>query len=212
MNTRLNILIGDDHTLFRKGITHIVHQTFTNAVIEEAADGKEMLEMVKKKNFHIILSDISMPNRIGLEFISELKKAQPQTPLLVLTMHSAAMYVVRVIKAGANGFMNKESAPEELISAMQTLLKGKNYISKEAEELLKTSKNNQLKKLPHQALSKREFEVFKLMVEGLSTLEICDRMNLKATTVSTFKNRIYTKFGLTNVSDLTRYSLEHQLF
>ena len=212
MNRKINILIGDDHTLFRKGIMHIVHAEFPQATIDEAADGQEMLDMVKKKMYNIIISDISMPNRVGLEFIGELKKAQPLTPLLVLTMHSAAVYVVRVIKAGANGFMNKESAPEELIKALQTLLKGQNYISKEAENLLKASKENPENKLPHQTLSKREFEVFKLMVEGFSTLEICDKMHLKATTVSTFKNRIYGKFGFNNASELTRYALENNLF
>ena len=212
MNRKINILIGDDHTLFRKGIIHIVHDAFPQAIIDEAADGEEMLQMVKKKMYNIILSDISMPNRVGLEFITQLKNAQPLTPLLVLTMHSAAVYVVRVIKAGANGFMNKESAPEELIIALETLLKGQNYISKEAEDLIKTSKNNPENRLPHQTLSKREFEVFKLMVEGFATLEICDKLHLKATTVSTFKNRIYGKFGFSNVSELTRYALENKLF
>jgi two-component system, NarL family, invasion response regulator UvrY len=137
----MKILIGDDHSVVRKGLIQIIQEEFPLAIITEAADGKEMNEIAKLNKFDIIISDISMPNRMGLNFITEFKQAQPSTPILILTMHASEQYELRCIRAGANGFLNKESATEELILAINSLLIGVKYVSKEVATLISNTKS-----------------------------------------------------------------------
>ncbi len=207
----MKILIGDDHSVVRKGLIQIIQEEFPLAIITEAADGKEMYEIAKLNKFNIIISDISMPNRIGLNFIAELKETQPSTPLLILTMHAAEQYELRCVRAGACGFLNKESATEELVAAINSLLIGVKYISKEVKDAISKTKPKNLKKLPHETLSSREFEVFNLMIEGNSSIIISEKLSIGPTTVSTFKKRIFAKLGVNTLADLIRYSVDHQL-
>lgn len=207
----MKILIGDDHSVVRKGLIQIILEEYPLAQITECADGIEMQEIVNHNMFNIIISDISMPNRLGLNFIKEIKDVQPKTPLLILTMHAAEQYELRVIKSGARGFLNKESAPEELIDAIKILLVGIKYMSKETELALSKTKVKNLTKLPHDTLSSREFEVFNLMIQGVSPLQISQKLTIGPTTVSTFKKRVFAKIGVTSLADLVRYAVDNGL-
>ncbi len=207
----MRILVGDDHGVVRKGLIQIILEEFPLAIITEAADGKEMKEIVKLNKFDIIISDISMPNRLGLNFITEFKQDQPSTPILLLTMHAAEQYELRCIRAGACGFLNKESATEELIKAINSLLIGVKYISKEVAEAISKTKTKNLKKLPHETLSNREFQVFNLMIEGNSSINISEKLSIGPTTVSTFKKRVFTKIGVNSLAELIHYSIDNRL-
>ena len=207
----MKILIGDDHSVVRRGLIQIILEEFPLALITESADGIEMQNLANHNKYDIIISDISMPNRAGLAFIKELKNAQPTTPILILTMHAAEQYELRCVRAGAAGFLNKESATEELIAAINSLLIGVKYISKEVLILLSKTKEKNLRKLPHETLSSREFEVFNLMIEGSSSVQISEKLSIGPTTVSTFKKRIFQKIGVSTLADLIRYSVDNQL-
>ncbi len=207
----MKILIGDDHGVVRKGLIQIIQEEFPLAIITETADGKEMYEIAKHNKFDIIISDISMPNRIGLNFIKELKENQSSTPVLILTMHASEQYELRCIRAGACGFLNKESATEELIAAINSLLIGVKYVSKEVAVAISKTKTKNFKKQPHETLSSREFEVFNLMIEGKPSLIISEKLGIGPTTVSTFKKRIFNKIGVSTLADLIRYSVDNQL-
>lgn len=207
----MRILIGDDHSVVRKGLIQIIREEFPLAKIIETADGKEMNDIAKLTKFDIIISDISMPNRIGLNFIRELKETQPTTPILVLTMHAAEQYELRCVRAGACGFLNKESATEELVAAINSLLIGVKYISKEVAETISKTRPKNLLKYPHETLSSREFEVFNLMIEGNSSIAISEKLSIGPTTVSTFKKRIFHKLGVNTLADLIRYAVDNQL-
>ena len=205
----MKILIGDDHSVVRKGLIQILKEAYPFAEIIESADGVEMFKLAMKTTFQIIISDLSMPGRYGIDFIKELKDVQPKTPILILSIHPAEQYAIRTIKAGASGYLNKESAPEELINAVNLLLKGKKYITEDIADLLFDIKHHD--KELHQTLSNREFEVFKLIASGKSMQDISNQLSLSANTVSTYKTRLLTKMNLKNVADITRYAIENNL-
>lgn len=207
----MKILFGDDHSVVRKGLIQILKEAYPFATITEAADGAEMFKYALKETFEIIVSDISMPGRSGIDFIKELKEVQPKTPILILSIHPAEQYAVRTIKAGASGYVNKESAPEELIIAVKQLLTGKKYITQDVAEILIDFGKKRSDKLPHETLSNREFEVFKLIASGKSSLEISKLLSLSANTVSTYKTRLLEKMNLKNISDITRYAIEQKI-
>ncbi len=207
----MKILIGDDHSVVRKGLIQILKEAYPFATITEASDGAQMFKLALKEKFEIIISDISMPGRSGIDFIKELKDAQPKTPVLILSIHPAEQYALRTIKAGASGYINKESAPEELIIAVQQLLNGKKFITEDVAEILFDYRFQTSGKAPHEILSNREFEVFKLIAQGKATLQIAKELSLSANTVSTYKTRLLDKMNLKSVSDITRYALENNI-
>ncbi len=205
----MKILIGDDHSVVRKGLIQILKDAYPFAEITEAVDGVEMFKIALKKEFKIIISDISMPSRNGIDFIKELKEAQPQTPILILSIHPAEQYAARTIKAGASGYLNKESAPEELINAVNQLLLGKKYITDEIADLLIDFKSSSY--AVHETLSNREFEVFKLLAAGKSLPEISAKLSLSANTISTYKTRLLIKMNLKSIAEITKYAIENNL-
>lgn len=205
----MKILIGDDHSIIRRGLVQILKEAFPFAEIFEASDGPSMFKLALKNEYKIIISDISMPGRYGIDFIKELKDAQPKTPVLILSIHPAEQYAIRTIKAGASGYLNKDSAPEELITAVTQLLNGKRYITNEVAELLFDFKNHD--KELHETLSNREFEVFKLLASGKSLQDISEQLSLNSNTISTYKTRLLAKMNLKSISDITRYAIEHNL-
>jgi len=207
----MKILIGDDHSVVRKGLIQILKETYPFAEITEAADGAELFKQALKNTYEIIISDISMPGRSGIDFIKELKDVQPKTPILILSIHSAEQYAVRTIKAGASGYINKESAPEELIIAVKQLLNGKKFITQDVAEILFDFRSNNNNKAAHEILSNREFEVFKLIASGKSSIQIAEILALSNNTVSTYKTRLLEKMNLKNISDITRYAIENNL-
>jgi len=207
----LKILIADDHTVVRKGLRQILLEEFLSAEIEEAADAEELMKKVMKKEWDIVVSDISMPGRSGLEVLQQIKQHYPRLPVLILSIHPEDQYAVRVLKAGASGYLNKDSAPDELVKAVRQVLLGKKYITPSIAERLASLLDQDPDKQPHDSLSDREFEVLKLLAAGSPVSEIAEKLSLSVTTVSTYRARILAKMNLRNNADLTLYAIKNQL-
>ena len=207
----LRIIIADDHTVVRRGLKQILLDEFPTAVIEEAADADLLLKKVFKEEWDIVISDLSMPGRSGMDALQQIKLHNPKLPVLILSVHSEEHYAIRVLKAGASGYLNKESAPEELIQAVRRLLMGKKYITPTIAEQLASGLDKDSEKPLHEILSDREFEVLKLLASGKSVSDIADQMVLSVTTVSTYRARIMAKMNLKTNADLTLYAIENKL-
>jgi DNA-binding NarL/FixJ family response regulator len=207
----LRILIADDHTVVRRGLKQILLEEFPSALIDEATDADTLLKKTFKEEWDVVISDLSMPGRSGLEALQQIKLHNPKLPVLILSVHAEEHYAVRVLKAGASGYLNKESAPDELISAVHRLLLGKKYITPTIAEQLASGLDKDSGKPQHEYLSDREFEVLKLLASGKSVSEIAEQMSLSVTTVSTYRARILAKMHLKTNADLTLYAIEHKL-
>jgi two-component system invasion response regulator UvrY len=207
----LKILIADDHTVVRKGLRQILLEEFISADIEEAVDAEELMKKVLKKEWDIVVSDISMPGRSGLEVLQQIKQHYPRLPVLILSIHPEDQYAVRVLKAGASGYLNKDSAPDELVKAVRQVLLGKKYITPSIAERLASLLDQDPGKLPHENLSDREFEVLRLLATGSPVSEIAEKLSLSVTTVSTYRARILAKMNLKNNADLTLYAIKNNL-
>ncbi len=207
----MKILIADDHNIVRKGIKLILAEAYPLAEIEDVPDSAELLKKATKKQWTVIISDITMPGRPGIDVIKELKELSHNTPILILSAHSAEEYAVRSIKAGASGYLTKESAPDELIKAVETILSGKRYLTSEITELLIDSYGGDSEKAPHEVLSNREFEVLKLLAAGQSISNMSDALSLSANTVSTYRARIMEKMHLHTNTELIKYAIFHKL-
>jgi DNA-binding NarL/FixJ family response regulator len=208
----MNILIGDDHSVVRKGLKTILTDAFPNAYIDEASDGIELLDKALNQEWSIIISDISMPGRSGIEVLKEIKEVKPQQPVLILSVHAPEQYAVRTLKAGASGYLTKESAPEELVKAIQHILNGRKYITSEIAEILADIQyNNLTDKNPHEYLSDREFEVFKLIASGKTVSQIAETLLLSIHTISTYRSRILEKMHMSTNAELTKYAISNQI-
>jgi two-component system invasion response regulator UvrY len=207
----LKILIADDHTVVRKGLRQILLEEFLSAEIDEAADAEELMKKVMKKEWDIVVSDISMPGRSGLEVLQQIKQHYPRLPVLILSIHPEDQYAVRVLKAGASGYLNKDSAPDELVKAVRQVLLGKKYITTSTAERLASLLDQDPGKLPHENLSDREFEVLRLLAAGSPVSEIAEKLSLSVTTVSTYRARILAKMNLKSNADLTLYAIRNNL-
>lgn len=207
----LRIIIADDHTVVRRGLKQILLDEFPSAVIEEAADADLLLKKVFKEEWDVVISDLSMPGRSGMDALQQIKLHNPKLPVLILSVHSEEHYAIRVLKAGASGYLNKESAPEELIQAVRRLLMGKKYITPTIAEQLASGLDKDSEKPLHEFLSDREFEVLKLLASGKSVSDIAEQMVLSVTTVSTYRARIMAKMNLKTNADLTLYAIENKL-
>jgi two-component system invasion response regulator UvrY len=208
----LRILIADDHAVVRRGLKQILLDEFPFATIKEVADAGELVKKVMKEEWDIVISDLSMPGRSGLESLHQIKQLYPKLPVLILSMHLEEHYALRVLKAGASGYLNKELAPEELVKAVNRVLLGKKYITASIAEKLASALKHDSEKPLHEHLSDREFEVLKLIASGKSVSDIADMLSLSVTTVSTYRARILSKMSLKTNADLTLYSIEHGLF
>ncbi len=207
----MKILIADDHSVVRKGLRLILAEAYPNAVIQEVDDAVDLLKKASKETWTVIISDISMPGRSGVETIKELKELVPKTPVLILSVHAAEEYAVRTIKAGASGYLTKDSAPDELVKAVETVVGGRRYITADIAELLADSYNENLDKDIHQHLSDREFEVFKLLSAGKSISDMANTLSLSVNTISTYRARILEKMHMHNNTELIKYAIEHKL-
>ncbi|MDD2793408.1 MAG: response regulator transcription factor [Sediminibacterium sp.] len=208
----MRILIADDHSLIREGLKKILLESLPFAEIEDVSDSAELFKRAIKDKWDIIISDISMPGYSGIEILKQIKTHAPLTPVLMLSMHSPEQYAVRAIKAGASGYLTKESAPYELVTAVQQILGGRKYITNRVAEVLAGSLESYSSKLPHEQLSDREFEVLKMIVEGKSISEIGEILTLNVNTISTYRSRIMDKMSFRSNADLVKYSIEHKLF
>jgi len=207
----LRMIIADDHTVVRLGIKQILTNAFPFAHIEEVTDAEDLLKKVIRENWDLVISDISMPGRSGLEILQQIRKTHPKLPILILTMYSEDHYGLRVMKAGASGYLNKEMAASELITAVNRVLSGKKYITPSIAEQMAASFDKHADKLPHEKLSDREFEVFKLIADGLAVSQVAEKLCLSVTTVSTYRSRILDKMSFKSNADLTRYAMEQKL-
>ena len=203
----IRILVADDHKIVRDGLKRILAGAADLEVAAEAANGDEALALVKAGEFDVAMIDMSMPGLSGMDLIKRLKIEKPKLRILVLSMHGEQQYAARALKAGASGYLNKDSAAEALLGALRKIAAGGVHISEAAAASLLQSGD----KSPHQTLSDREFEVLRLLVEGLGPTEIGDKLHLSVKTVSTHKARILEKLGLGSTADLVRYALDKKL-
>jgi DNA-binding NarL/FixJ family response regulator len=207
----LRILIADDHEIVRRGLKQILQEEFPFVIIEEAADTATLISKAVNAGWDIILSDLAMPGGGGLDALLQIRKEVPHIPVLILSIYPEEQYALRLIRAGAAGYMNKDAAPEELVTAVQQVLSGKKYITAEvAEQLSLPVRQNQEWPL-NKLLSEREYDVFLMIVAGHSIAEIAEKLLLSATTVSTYRSRILGKMNLKNNAGLIQYAMEHKI-
>jgi DNA-binding NarL/FixJ family response regulator len=202
----IRILIADDHNIVRDGLKRILAAHGDLDVTAEAASGDETLALVKANDYDIVMMDMSMPGLSGMDLIKRLKLEKPKLRILVLSMHGEQQYAARALRAGASGYLNKDSAAEMLVGALRKIAAGGVHIGDAAAASLMASE-----KAPHEALSDREFEVLRLLVEGLGPTEIGEKLHLSVKTVSTHKTRILEKLNLGSTAELVRFALEHKL-
>jgi two-component system, NarL family, invasion response regulator UvrY len=207
----MRILIADDHAIVRKGLKQILLEEYSFACIEEASDAEELIKKAISGEWDVVICDLNMPGRSGLDALKQLKQSVPRLPVLIMSMYPEEQYAVRVLKAGASGYLGKNAIHDELIKAIQTVLRGKKYITITTAEKLAEAFHTEDGQLPHQLLSDREFDVFKLLASGKTNSEIAEQLSLSATTVSTYRTRILEKMQLRSNSDLIRYALEKNL-
>jgi DNA-binding NarL/FixJ family response regulator len=205
------VLVADDHAIVREGIKRILEGQEGVEIAGEATNGHEVLERVRAGGFDILLLDLSMPGKSGIELIKQVKDESPKLRVLVLTMHEEDQYAVRAIRAGASGYLTKESAPGQLVSAIRRLADGRLYISSNVAEQLALDIQPHGDEAPHRHLSDREFEVFQLLVNGRSVSDIAAHLHLSVKTVSTHKTRILQKMSAASVADLVRYAIRHRI-
>lgn len=207
----MNILIADDHAIVRKGLVQLLREEFPGAQVTEVTNGAEVYEQARAKKWDIILLDISMPGRNGVEILKQLQSDGIKAPVLMLSMHSEDQYAVRVLKAGASGFLNKETATDELVKAVHRILSGRKYITPSVAEKLADDIDNKLGQPLHEQLSDREMQVLQLIGKGKTVSEIADEISLSVNTISTYRARILEKLHLSNNAELTRYAIENNL-
>src|SRR5689334_21677856 len=205
------VVIADDHQILREGLKQLLLAAGDLDVVGEAADGHGVLERVRTLEFDVLLLDMSMPGKSGVELIKQVKAERPKLRVLVLSMHEEHQYAVRAIRAGASGYLTKESAASHLVFAIRKVAGGGAYITAEVAERLAQDAMPRSEGPPHAALSDREFEVFRMLVNGESVSDIALRLHLSAKTISTHKARLMEKLGVDNNADLVHYAVRHRL-
>jgi two-component system, NarL family, invasion response regulator UvrY len=207
----MKILIADDHAVVRQGVRRILADEFKTALFTEVSNAQDVLDRVWKEAWDVVVLDITMPGRSGLEILRELKKAKPKLPVLVLSMHPEDQFAVRVMKTGASGYMTKESAPEELVGAIKKVMAGGKYVSPALAEKMVSFLWSDAQRPPHDRLSDREFQVLRFIASGKTVSEIAKQVSLSVKTISTYRTRILQKMGMKNNAELTHYAIQKQL-
>lgn len=207
----IRIVLADDHAIVREGLKWILSSAGGFEVVGEAADGAEVMQRVRDCDPDLLVLDLSMPGRSGMEVIKLVRAERPRVRILVLSMHQETQYAVRAIKSGAHGYLTKESAPAELAQALRKIAAGGAYVTAEVAQQLALGAMPGTEKPPHESLSAREFEVFQQLVAGASVTDIAHRLHLSVKTVSTHKSNLMHKLGIDNASDLVRYAIRHGL-
>ena len=207
----IRVLLADDHAIVRAGLKEILADTGDIEVAGEAANGQEVLARVSAQDFDVAVLDLSMPGRNGIELIKRVKAEKPKLRILVLSMHSEEQYAVRALKAGASGYLSKESAADQLVAAIRRIAAGGAYVTPETAERLALGAAPRAEAAAHTLLSDREFQVFRMIARGASVTDIARELSLSVKTISTHKTRILGKMGLANQAELIRYALEHRL-
>ena len=208
----MRVLIVDDHAMFRRGLREILVDEFDDLEFSEATNAEEALDLLRSGEWDVVILDVSMPGRSGLDALKEIKRDRPTLPVLMLSFHSEEHFATRVLKAGASGYMTKTSAPEELVNAIKKILVGGKYVSPElAEQLAEDLERDAVGTLPHKRLSDREYEVLLDIARGETVSEIGDKLSLSVKTISTYRARILEKMNLRSNADLVRYAIRHGL-
>jgi DNA-binding NarL/FixJ family response regulator len=208
----IRILIADDHDILRAGLKHILQDSGDIEVAGEACDGNEALTLVRAGSWDVILLDLSMPGKSGIELIKQIKSELPKLPILILSMHKEDIFAVRALKAGASGYLCKDNAETQLVQAIRKVAGGGLFINQAvAEKLAMEALTGKSSGLPHTGLSDREYQVFLLLARGEGVTEIGHLLNLSVKTVSTHKTRIQEKMGLANSAELIHYAIRHKL-
>ena len=207
MNIR-KIILADDHSIIRVGLVQILKDEYPSIEIKEVSNGEMLIKEIMLNEYDLVISDLDMPGRSGLEALEQIKLIRPELPVLILSIYPEEIYAVRVLKAGASGYLNKNSAPNELISAITRISLGKKYITQEVAEKLIDLKDE---KNPHELLSNREFEIFKLLALGKTIPQIAEMLSLAMSTISTHRSRIMEKLHLNTNAELTRYAISQRI-
>jgi two-component system, NarL family, invasion response regulator UvrY len=209
--TQIKILLADDHTIVREGLKQILAETPDMVVIDEARNGQEVLDKIVQNDHDVVLLDISMPGRSGLDVLKQIKTEKPRIAVLVLSMYSEEQYALRALKAGASGYLTKESAPDRLIEAIRKVSEGRKYISSSVAERLAFNLEFSEERPPHESLSDREYQVMCMIASGKTVKEIAADLALSVKTISTYRTRILEKMGLRNNAALTHYAVQNRL-
>jgi two-component system, NarL family, invasion response regulator UvrY len=207
----IKVLIADDHAVVREGVKHIFSETPDIKVAGEAGNGQEVLESIGKQDYDLLLLDIAMPGRDGLEILKEIKTQKPKLPVLILSMFPEEQYALRALKSGASGYLTKDSIPNELVKAVRKVLRGGNYISSSFSEKLLTEITSDIQKPLHETLSDREYQIMRMIASGKTMNEIADELSLSSKTVYTYRARILEKMEMKNNMELTHYATKHGL-
>ena len=206
----LKILLADDHAIVRRGVSQLLAEAWPDAVFGEAATASQALELVWAEPWNVVILDITMPGRSGIDVIRELKDAQPKMPVLILSMHAEGQFAMRALKSGASGYVTKDTLLEELTHAVEKVLSGGRYLSASLAELLAAELAG-ADRVPHERLSDREFQVLLLLVRGMPLKEIASDLTLSVNTISTYRLRILEKMHLRSNAELVQYSVQHGL-
>lgn len=207
----IRILIADDHAVVREGIKHIFSEVPDVSIAGEASNGQEVLENIGKKDFELLLLDIAMPGRDGLEVLREVKALRPKLPVLILSMFPEEQYALRALRSGASGYMTKDSIPHELVNAVRKVLKGGRYVSSSFSDVLLTELTSDVQKPPHETLSDRELQIMRMIASGKAIKKIASELSLSSKTVYTYRARVLEKMGMNNNMELTHYATKHGL-
>ena len=207
----IRVFIADDHAVVRKGLRRILEETADMAVAGEAGDGQELLEKIPGNPCDVVLLDISMPGRDGLETLKVLKKEKPALPVLILSIYPEEQYAIRALKNGASGYLTKESAPDELVLAIRKVSQGRKYVSASLAERLAAELEDGGTASAHERISDREYQVLCMMGAGKTVSEIASELSLSVKTISTYRSRILEKMNLKNNSEIIRYVVENSL-
>jgi DNA-binding NarL/FixJ family response regulator len=207
----MRILIADDHAVVRRGLRQILAEAFKRSVFGEATNSQEALDLVWKEPWDVVILDLTMPGRSGLDVLKEMKRARPKLPVLILSMHPEDQFAVRLLKAGASGYMTKESAADELVGAVNKAVAGGRYVSVALAERLASLIVHDLQVAPHENLSDREFLILRLIASGKTVGKIAAELSLSVKTVSTYRARLLEKMSMSNNSELVQYAFQNQL-
>ncbi len=207
----IRILIADDHAIVRRGMKQILLEQYPSADVAEAGDAETLVAKVVEGGWDIVITDMNMPGRSGLDALHQIRQIDPALPVLIMSMYPEDQYALRVIKAGASGYLGKETIHDNLVNAIETVRKGKRFITPSIAEKLADAIDTAKKSEPHELLSDREFDVFKLLANGKTVTEIATQLSLSATTVSTYRSRILEKMQMKSNAELARYAVENKL-
>jgi two-component system invasion response regulator UvrY len=207
----IKVVVVDDHAVVREGLKRIISENAGMAVTAEAGDGHEAMKVIQSEACDVVLLDITMPNKSGLDVLKQLHAESPRLPVLVLSMHSEDQYAVRVLRAGAAGYLTKESAPAKLVQAIRKVVRGGKYVSPTLAERLVYDLDTDSSKAPHEILSDREYQVLCMIASGKTVTQVAEELGLSVKTISTYRVRLLEKLNMRNNAELTRYAIKEAL-